>query len=250
MRSNEGLRQDCLATATGVTPKRYDRLRNIPHHGRFRGHPLDPMERCNGGGGDHISPPDQRRGPAAGVDRPHLIERQADVITTTRIVEGISGLKCSIGARTTVGGTEGQHAQVICHEELPKKFRPERTGRASDSRAIEQPGELLANLVLLAKQSVELLGRPDRLSGMIIGRLGRAAAQGKSTSATAQDGGPKAGDGRGHSPALTARRGQFLRLFFTDLQVGRKCLRCADERPNRCIVRCAGETGKACRSWR
>src|ERR1039457_41542 len=149
------------------------------------------MERCDGGGGDKIAPPDQRGRTATDVDRPHLIQRQTHVITTTRVVEGIGSLIRSVRPRTTVGSAEGKHALFICREQLPKKFRPERTGSPSDSRAVDQSGELPANLILLPEQPVELLGRPNRLFRVVVGQLGRAAARGKGTRTTTEHVGPK-----------------------------------------------------------
>ena len=71
------------------------------------------MERCDGAGGDQIAAPDQGGGPSTSFDRPHLIERQANVITATGIVERISGLKRSVGARTTIGSAKGKNALFV-----------------------------------------------------------------------------------------------------------------------------------------
>src|SRR6266446_4967156 len=106
------------------------------------------MERRDGGGRDEIAPPDQRGGAAADLDRPHLIEGQANVITAARIVEGIGNLIRSVRPRPTVGSAERKHALFIRREQFPKKFGPKRTGAASDSRAVDQSGELLANFIL------------------------------------------------------------------------------------------------------
>ena len=88
---------NCLPIPTNVTLKCRDRSSKylsswtIPRQSaRSRGAPSD------GGGRDEIAPPKQRRGFAALIHRPHLVERQADVITAARIIEDVSSLETSV----------------------------------------------------------------------------------------------------------------------------------------------------------
>src|SRR5664279_1379603 len=112
---------------------------------------------------DKITPPDQRGRLAAKIDRPHLIERQADVITATRIIEDVSGLGAPIRSWAAIGCAESEHALFIGGEQFPKWLTP----AVSVSRAIDQPRELLANLVLLLHEPAEFLRRPDRSPCMV-----------------------------------------------------------------------------------
>src|ERR1700730_637410 len=94
--------------------------------------------------------------------RPHLIQRERDVVTAACIIEYVRCLICSIPGGT-VARSRREHALVVDIEKFPTKFRFDRPGVAANSRFAEKRGKLAPNFILLLEQAVYFITGPNRL---------------------------------------------------------------------------------------
>src|SRR5512133_3088841 len=97
---------------------------------------------------NHVAAPDQRRGLSVDCNRPQLMKRESDIVTSTGIVKDVRRLIRSAGAAAAVGRSEGHNALSIRVEKFPVQLGWQRTGAASNSGDSKECRELLANLSL------------------------------------------------------------------------------------------------------
>ena len=126
-------------TARRITSKQCYRLRNIFHHGRFRGEPFHAMQRSQRRRPEIMSPRQTSvEAFPSTIDRPHLVKRERDIITAARVVEHVGRLISPAGASAIVGCAERDHALIVHIEKFPIKLRVERTGAAADACCTKQ----------------------------------------------------------------------------------------------------------------
>src|SRR5213079_353664 len=70
-----------------------------------------------------------------------------------------------------------------------------RSSAATDAAGFEQTRELLADFALLAKQTVQLVTRSHRGSGVIVGRLRQSSATGKCAGTSSKNPNPEIAPG-------------------------------------------------------
>src|SRR6476619_4725849 len=100
------------------------------------------------------------------------MKRESDIVTATGIVKDVRGL-ITAGSSAAVRRAQRHYAVVISVEKFPVKLGWQRTSAASNSGGYKQSRELLANLSLVAQQTIRLVTRTNRRARMIVRRLCR-----------------------------------------------------------------------------
>src|SRR5882724_5048277 len=101
---------------------------------------------------------------------------EGDIVTAAGVVKDIRRLIRSTRSAAAVSRSQRHNAVIIHVEKLPVKLGWQRTSAASNSRGSKQSRELLANLSLLAQQTIDFVTRTNRRTGVIVGRLCRHSA--------------------------------------------------------------------------
>src|SRR5258708_47776 len=115
------------------------------------------MQRSQLGRRNRVAPPDYRRRFSFDRNRPQLMKRECDIVTPAGIVKDVGGLISAAGSAAAVRGAQRHNALIIRVEKFPVKLGWQRTSAASNSRGSKQSRELLANLSLVAQQTVHFL---------------------------------------------------------------------------------------------
>src|SRR5206468_12761907 len=121
---------------------------------------------------------------------------ESDKVTAAGIVKDVGGLISAAGSAAAIRRSQGHNALIIRVEKFPVKLRWQRTSAASNSRGSKQSRELLANLSLLAQQTIHLITRTNRWTGMIVWRLCRHSSGYKAFRSSGQHIYPKRDDCR------------------------------------------------------
>src|SRR4029077_64939 len=109
------------------------------------------MQRSQLGRRDHVAAPDERRRFSFDRDRPQLMKRESDIVTSAGIIKDVRRLIRSACAAAAVGRSEGYNALTVRIEKFPVKLGWQRTGDASNARGSQQSRELAADLSLVAQ---------------------------------------------------------------------------------------------------
>src|SRR5206468_1607365 len=120
-------------------------------------------------------------------------------------------------------------------------IRFERSSTAANAGTFEQTRELLANLRLFAKQTIQFIASSHHWARVIVGRLRRSSAAGKGAGTRSENANPEIA-------ARTRKRAvasfPLRRFFATELQIICHFGSRVYERPYRAVIGSAFELGK------
>src|SRR5438270_6476618 len=118
------------------------------------------------------------------------MKSERHIVAAAGVVKSVGGLDVAAGV-ARIKRPESGDCKVVRIQQFPIQIWFERSSAASDASAVEQTGELLADLALFAQQTIQFIARSHRWARVIVGWLRRRSATRKGAGTSGENGNPE-----------------------------------------------------------